>query len=409
MINYLEFGGIKSSDYGIYISGEGVFNAPARDVKIVNIPGRNGDYILDQGRYKNISVIYPAFNQELSKEEFIEAIDLFRNAIGSRKGYQRLTDSFHPDEYRLASLIDGLEVKPVLYNDRASRINLIFNCKPQRFLISGDEAISIDNNSVLTNPTLFESRPLIKFNANADGEILIGNQRIQVLNTLIGLIDLRIRSREVVSDNYFPCEIVTILNTNGYNNGDPIILKGAAANFALRWTSTQIRGAIAENEDGLSAKIQHSSTQINLEIKSLDAVFAAGTAETVTKTVDITVSYANNQTETRTYAVQFVYNGTDTIIVRWLVPAFTYLADRARYSRSNFSATADSSINTLTGDVYIDLDIGEAYKLYDGNVVALNNFINLGGELPVIYPGDNTISYDNTISNVEITPRWWKV
>ena len=45
------FGGVDSADYGIYISGEGVFNAPRRDVEMAAIPGRNGDLALDHGRY----------------------------------------------------------------------------------------------------------------------------------------------------------------------------------------------------------------------------------------------------------------------------------------------------------------------------------------------------------------------
>ena len=34
--NSITFGGVNSADYGIYISGEGVFNAPKRDVEMIN-------------------------------------------------------------------------------------------------------------------------------------------------------------------------------------------------------------------------------------------------------------------------------------------------------------------------------------------------------------------------------------
>ena len=156
MIHYIEFGGIKSSDYGVYISGEGVFNAPEKDVEIIDIPGRDGAYILDHGNYKNIQVTYPAFNQEASMEEFIAAIDNFRNAISSLSGYQRLTDSFHPDEYRMAAFVSGLEVKPILYNDSTARITIAFNCKPQRFLTSGETPVSVASGGTITNPTLFD-------------------------------------------------------------------------------------------------------------------------------------------------------------------------------------------------------------------------------------------------------------
>ena len=102
------FGGVDSSDYGIYISGEGVYNAPERDVELVNVPGRNGAIALDQGRYNNIKVTYPAMVLEADQEHFRERLSEFRNAILSQKGYQRLEDSYHSDEFRMGVYHDGL-------------------------------------------------------------------------------------------------------------------------------------------------------------------------------------------------------------------------------------------------------------------------------------------------------------
>ena len=48
------FDGINSLDYGIYITGEAVYNAPERDVEMISIPGRNGEFALDNGRFNNI-------------------------------------------------------------------------------------------------------------------------------------------------------------------------------------------------------------------------------------------------------------------------------------------------------------------------------------------------------------------
>ena len=133
----ITFGGVSSADFGIYISGEGVWDAPERDVESVDVPGRNGTLLLDRGRWKNIEVTYPAFNAEPDLETFRANLDAFRNAIASQVGYQRLTDSFHLDEYRMATYVDGIEVKPII-NNTASEFELVFNCKPQRYLTSGE-------------------------------------------------------------------------------------------------------------------------------------------------------------------------------------------------------------------------------------------------------------------------------
>lgn len=142
-VNSITFGGVNSADFGIYISGEGVFNAPKRDVEMIKIPGRNGEFALDNGRFENIEVTYPAFNFEPDDyDTFMQNLSDFRNAICAQRGYQRLTDTFHPDEYRMATYIGGLEIKPVKYNT-ASEFNIVFDCKPQRWLASGETAVTI--------------------------------------------------------------------------------------------------------------------------------------------------------------------------------------------------------------------------------------------------------------------------
>lgn len=141
-LNYIVFGGVDSRDYGIYISGEGVFNAPERDVEVVNIPGKDGDLLIDRGRFLNIQVTYPGFNFEPDLSTFAERLRAFRAALASQTGYQRLEDSFHPDEFRLASFRSGLDVNPIMYNT-ASTFDIVFDCKPQRFLKSGEEEITI--------------------------------------------------------------------------------------------------------------------------------------------------------------------------------------------------------------------------------------------------------------------------
>ena len=57
MINYFTFDGKTSTDFGMYISGSGTYNAPERDVTTYNIPGRNGDLIVDNGRFLNTTEI----------------------------------------------------------------------------------------------------------------------------------------------------------------------------------------------------------------------------------------------------------------------------------------------------------------------------------------------------------------
>jgi len=136
----LTFDGVNSLDYGIYITGEAVYNAPERAVEMINIPGKNGALALDQGRFENIEVTYHAGCFADSQADFADKVMQFRNALASRYTYKRLTDEYHPDEYRLGLYKSGLDVDAVRYGT-AGEFDIVFDCKPQRFLTDGDREI----------------------------------------------------------------------------------------------------------------------------------------------------------------------------------------------------------------------------------------------------------------------------
>ena len=62
---------------------------------------------------------------------------------------------------------------------------------------------------------------------------------------------------------------------------------------------------------------------------------------------------------------------------------------------------------TYGDPTYIDCDLGEAYEIDNGRIVSLNRVLELGSKLPVFAPGENEIAFDNTITELVITPRWW--
>lgn len=171
LLNHLTYDGVDSSSFGVFISGEGVFGAPARRGEMISIPGRNGSLFMDEGVFENIPGKYPAFIGTKDEVEFREKLAAFRNAILSRGNYKKLSDTYHPDEFRLAVYRSGLEVEPEEYN-RSGRFELEFDCKPGRYLVSGEDPVIFTANGSIVNPTLFASSPLIKVTGN--GTVSIG-------------------------------------------------------------------------------------------------------------------------------------------------------------------------------------------------------------------------------------------
>lgn len=174
----LTFDGVNSLAYGIYITGQAVYNAPQRVVNLVTVPGRNGAIAIDEGRFENIQVTYPAGCFADDQTDFAEKISAFRNAIASKRSYKRLTDEYNADEYRQALYMSGLEVTPTY--DRAGQFDIIFECKPQRFLLSGETAVTLSADGSITNPTAFDARPLLV--ATGTGVVDIGGHSLTILS-----------------------------------------------------------------------------------------------------------------------------------------------------------------------------------------------------------------------------------
>lgn len=176
MMNTFIFNKKKSSEYGIYISGSGTYNFPERDITTYEVPGRNGDLIVDNGRFKNILLKYPAF----IRQKFKENTDGARMWLLKSSTYHRLEDSYHPDIFRMARFSGPLDWKTRFLN-YSGECDLIFDCKPQRFLKSGEIPIVSEENIVVSNPTPFEATPLIRVYGTG-GELIVGNNIIQIKN-----------------------------------------------------------------------------------------------------------------------------------------------------------------------------------------------------------------------------------
>lgn len=176
MRNYFTFGDIDSRTYGVFISGSGVYDSPKRNYTEVAVAGRNGTLLIDQGSFENISLTYPAF---IGGANWKENLTAFRGALCSQIGYKNLIDTYHSDEIRQGCFMSAFNVKPSWAHD-AGEFDITFNCKPQRFLASGQETITLTSSGTVHNPTPFPCKPLL--NVTGYGTILFSVGRALELN-----------------------------------------------------------------------------------------------------------------------------------------------------------------------------------------------------------------------------------
>lgn len=157
MMHYLTFAGKNCRDFGVVISGAKSFGTAERDLEQISIPGRNGDLFYDNGRYKNVTVSYDASIVNRFRENY----NGFNAWLMSQDGYKRLEDSYQPDYYRMARFSVGLQAEPVIRLGVGS-FTITFNCKPQKFLKSGDVPVKFTAAGNIYNATSFEAKPLIR-------------------------------------------------------------------------------------------------------------------------------------------------------------------------------------------------------------------------------------------------------
>ena len=405
----LEFDGVSSRNYGVYITGEAVFNAPERDVEMITIPGRNGAFALDNGRFQNIEVSYPAGIFADNEADFAEAISEFRNYLCSKRGYCRLQDEYNPDEYRLAIYKSGLEVEPAFL--KAGEFTITFECKPQRFLTSGETKQTIANScDTITNPTLFDAGPLLE--VDGYGTIDVNGTEIEIADELVGDVDVESGMRK--QPGYFTISFDEIY----INTGDLIeitnlvaVLKyfkaqGSQSDYTTGGTVTSYSG-----DTSTSPAISDFGRTMTITFNS-PLSFYYGTA--ATKRVDFTalISWLSGANSSHSFFYKVEYDGKKSLRFRGTsgFARLGYVYSLGNVNQITADAITIHSTATAFGHpTYIDCDLGEAYAIDSGVVSSLNSYIELGSKLPTLAPGSNAITFDNTITSLKITPRWWKV
>lgn len=426
------FGGVDSADYGLYIGGEGTFNAPKRSVEMVSVPGRNGDIVIDQGSFENVELTYTVINHEANLEDFASQLSDFRNAICSLRGYQRLTDTFHPDEYRMAVLTDEIKVKPIEYAT-ASEWELTFECKPQRWLTSGETSAVVADGGSVTNPTLFDASPL--FEVEGFGSFRFGDYEIDLHDPYRGetmMVDPKLYTYTSGASptGEDPQEIFPPIPTG--NEDDVITIKP----FSFYWLLTvadlgygdEYLGTVtvADSGDlgGTTTIISRAKRTIHLRTTLNQYVLPswARTWTYVNHTVTLNVSYKSNgsHTKTVTYSFgtgyRFVRNPSDLthslMHVQYTeeIGGTDYEPLRMWVERlATKGVSIDSTVFILGHPTYIDCELGEAYMIEDGEYKSLNTHIDLGSDLPKLAPGTSTFDIDGTITELKMAPRWWKI
>lgn len=157
-----------TSDFSTFVDSVDSWVKPERDVTEFEIPGRNGSLIQDGKRFKNVTVPYRCFIMRDWKRNYLNLMAF----LGSKPGYNRLEFSGDPDVYRMARIMTNVLPSPTAFL-RHGNFTLPFDCKPQRFLKSGENVVTFTATGIIDNPTLYDAQPLIT--VTGSGTVAIGD------------------------------------------------------------------------------------------------------------------------------------------------------------------------------------------------------------------------------------------
>lgn len=446
MRHYFDFDGVKSSDYGVLISEENTFGAPARDVEEITVPGRDGNLTIDNGRFSAATHIYPAFIPETAKVNLAG----LRNALMSKRGHRRLWDTLHADEFYKAYYEKGLEPE-VTANLRHAALEIEFTRDPRRFLVEGEAERNIPAATVTTS----------------SGDVVIFTAKAATGATVVSTDDGMIYRN---GKNLAPPVTVglNIDNTTGAASGtastSDVIASfhefvrvdyTANSKYTFSWDATGARAdvklmAYAYNASGeyLGRATGSTANPRVLSKTSFNQSTTAATGDptfvrvrmyvstgTITpelmENTNLQLEEGDRATEYEPYTVASAeYTGTavelplvNGINKIWASDGAVTVTLDEPYVLNNPTSFASSPLIRVHGQgvlyignmsvtvagsfPYVDIDT-EVGDCYYGSANA-NPYVTFSGyEYPKLAPGPNYIRYTG-LSAVEVTPRWWRL
>lgn len=202
MSDYFIYGGVNSATFLARVfPTDSMLKAPAHKYEEVVVPGRSGKLLMDLASFDNIVREYDV--QIVGDSELAQFIAL-RNYLASRTGYLRLTDSFDPTHYYMAAYTEAFDLTADWHSQKRARGTITFDCKPQRFLLSGETAVVMTASGTITNQTRFPSKPLLRVTTTRATASVLG----------VGSTNITIKRQGVI---YIDCEM-----GRAYNGATPL-------------------------------------------------------------------------------------------------------------------------------------------------------------------------------------------
>lgn len=285
--------------------------------------------------------------------------------------------------------------------------------------------------SSINNPTRFDSSPLLKIYGY--GTVGFNGHEIELDSGQLG--EISILSSGTYKMGFTTSRYTATFDESKFNAGDTITISNLKAIFDRIDAYSYEGGAYVQTyltslnrvSDSLSGAVStvsliqssYSFHMYKVVTEFPQLTFTAGTAEQIENKVTLSGT-AERGGESRTFSDQRLflrikYDGNGSIEFYMTdghgsgESAYLNVHEDLYGTIETSGIAGMSTVSMLGNPTYIDCDYGEAYLLRDGTPVSLNGYVDLGSDLPTLAPGNNEVTYDDTVTELKITPRWWKI
>jgi len=190
--------GIRSSDMGLQIDGNLTFEAPRRDMNLVSVAGRDGDVVMDNGRYESVTRTINC-RLKTTNENVESVINRIHNWLATDVNFHDFHWSGDSDFTYKAMVENPSRTQRVL--SKLARIALKFRIHPIKYLTSSLNEREVVSDTNIANQFSLSAKPIIRVVGNGNVVINIGSQ----------ILDLRNVLHEITID----CETMTVVGHDG--------------------------------------------------------------------------------------------------------------------------------------------------------------------------------------------------
>lgn len=174
----ITYNGTSSSSFNIRVEKYPDYSVPIRKVEQISVPGRNGDLLLDTKSYSNFERSYEVYFNAKSSG-FHDSAPLIAEWLCGAYGYNRLEDSYDPDVFLMATVANQGDLRN--WMNYMGRTTVRFNCKPQRWLKTGETEVALTSGNTVTN-SYMQCYPIFKITGN--GTLTVNGNDVVVSQNL---------------------------------------------------------------------------------------------------------------------------------------------------------------------------------------------------------------------------------